>query len=122
MKLESVQYMLDHGDATLGETNNVGMTAWDLFIAHMRQVQRGATVVSSRDRETMMVLLRFMVLHGAPPPELITLLLPADRLVVGCNVRLRVCATTPVLSHAEAIPSGHSLFADTTAPGLGTHL
>jgi ankyrin repeat protein len=87
-------YLLAHDGAILAETNNGVMTAWDLLAIYMhtRRAQIGAPMASAKDPEALSyytALLRVMVLRGAPPPELVALLLPADRLVVQKGARLR---------------------------------
>lgn len=85
-RLDSVKHMLEHGDASITETNNAAMTVWDLLTAHMRQsAEVGASNAYTypKDPKAMTALLRIMVLHGALPPELAAFLAPSSRQTRG---------------------------------------
>jgi hypothetical protein len=51
----------------------------------MSKVEVGYVLEPQEDPKAMTALLRVMVLCGASPPELVALLLPADRLVAAQN-------------------------------------
>jgi hypothetical protein len=98
-KVESVQYLLEHGGTSITEARQLsglgrkgGSTVWDMLTAHMWDVQESALFPELPEvtyPEAMTALLKVMVLRGAPPPKLVVFLRPADTLVVDVGVRLR---------------------------------
>jgi hypothetical protein len=107
-RLESTHYLLEHGGATMTEKNKYGENVWDQLIEHKRKVQRGVLMTPPHDPEAMTALLKVMLLRDTPPPNLVALLLPADRLVVDKGARLR--ARLPAyLKQRRALVDAHCL-------------
>jgi hypothetical protein len=108
-RLESVQYLLEHGGANLTETDNAAEMVWDLLTVHMRRALGDDELVAPQENpEAMTALLRVMVLRGSPPPALVALLLPAERLLVDKGAWLR--AQLPAyLTQRRALLNAHIL-------------
>jgi ankyrin repeat protein len=90
-KLESIQYLLEHGGASLTETSNNAITIWDLLTVEMMVARIGPRFMMPphEDPEAMTALLRVILLRGVPPPEFLAFVLPAYKSVVNKGARLR---------------------------------
>jgi hypothetical protein len=86
-----VQYLVEDAGANMGDVDDVGKAAWDLLIEHLDYVADDGHLDDGReyDDAALTPLMRFLVLHGAPPPALVAHLSPAPALVVQEGARLR---------------------------------
>jgi hypothetical protein len=106
----TMQYLLEEADAKIEDVNDDGDSAWSLLIRH---IERGSD--EKYDLVARTVLLRVMVLRGAPPPALVALLSPEDTYIVQERALLQ--ARLPAyLAHRRAAPTW------TRARALPTHL
>jgi hypothetical protein len=109
----TTQYLLEEVGANIQNVNIDGETVWDLLRQHLKDEvelkRRDNAVLTGDDSDqedeadpvVLTVLLRVMVLRGAPPPALVALLSPEPARVVQEGARLR--ARLPAyLAHRRA--------------------
>jgi hypothetical protein len=81
------QFMLEHAGANMDDVENDGTTVWDKLMKNLRMVTAGI-IKEKEDPAALTALLRVMMLHSAPPPELVAVLSCENKCVVLEGARL----------------------------------
>jgi hypothetical protein len=99
----TMQYLLEEAGAIIEDVNNFGNTVWDLLRWHLEDTASSDDDDDEKEANLVALtgLLHVMVLHDAPPPELVALLSPEPARVAQEGARLR--ARLPAyLAHRRA--------------------
>jgi hypothetical protein len=97
----TTQYLLEGVGANIEDVNKYGETVWDLLTDRLKEVTDDDEDEEEHALVALAGLLRVLVLRGAPPPALVSLLSPEDTDVVQEGARLR--ARLPAyLAHRRA--------------------